>query len=557
MSLTDGEGSAPDVFRVSDVMNPNFARSWHEAVAVVQEVAAQLAPGASVPGPRDLLLDAAGAVKFGSGAPLQQHPVTSLGMILQRLLEGIDAPPALRDFAAENAKPSPSHATVVTFQSALAFYERPARASDLQALVSRLRENPPPPSPEGEFELLRERVVARAEAAPVTAKPQPRPGMNRQFLIAAAVILLAVVGALAVYARPKSAGTAGAATSLTGRVEQKVADTIAAGLTKLGVTAGTKVKPEATLAEAPEPAGRSGKAAARPHTAAAAKTGDRNPVTGPNAQASGQRAAGGNLAAAPGSGDLRVPGITDMWVAPFVEGPSIVELGGVVHVLERGPRRRAPAPEPSTVAARAQARGRHRLLRCGCQRDRDRRAGPADLAEAPVRGTHVDGGGEGVAVQARDAQRRAGALPRADCDYHSGKVLKSHFLQPLLRRDAPPLALRNQRTGRVVAVTVEPALDSASRKKGLLGRDGLPEGHALIIAPSGLVHTFGMRFAIDVLIVSRAGVVLKAAAAVPARRVVGAWRGFAVVEMRAGSLVGSGTSVGDGLSLCERTKVCF
>jgi uncharacterized membrane protein (UPF0127 family) len=111
------------------------------------------------------------------------------------------------------------------------------------------------------------------------------------------------------------------------------------------------------------------------------------------------------------------------------------------------------------------------------------------------------------------------------------------------------MSLRNERTGLVVAATLEPAFDSASRKRGLLGRDGLPENYALIIAPSNMVHTFFMRFPIDILFVSRAGVVLKAAANVPARRIVGAWRGFAVVEMRAGALAGSETRAGDALSL--------
>jgi uncharacterized protein len=111
------------------------------------------------------------------------------------------------------------------------------------------------------------------------------------------------------------------------------------------------------------------------------------------------------------------------------------------------------------------------------------------------------------------------------------------------------MSLRNERTGLVVAATLEPAFDSASRKRGLLGRDGLPENYALIIAPSNMVHTFFMRFPIDILFVSRAGVVLKAAPNVPARRIVGAWRGFAVVEMRAGALAGSETRAGDALSL--------
>jgi uncharacterized membrane protein (UPF0127 family) len=102
-----------------------------------------------------------------------------------------------------------------------------------------------------------------------------------------------------------------------------------------------------------------------------------------------------------------------------------------------------------------------------------------------------------------------------------------------------------------VAATLEPAFDSASRKRGLLGREGLPERHALIIAPCNMVHTFFMRFPIDILIVSRAGVVVRASANVPARRIVGAWRGFAVVELRAGSLAESETRAGDALALVD------
>ena len=50
---------------------------------------------------------------------------------------------------------------------------------------------------------------------------------------------------------------------------------------------------------------------------------------------------------------------------------------------------------------------------------------------------------------------------------------KPHFLQPLLKA-GPAAFLRNTRTGRPVATVVEAALDSASRKRGLLGRDSLP-----------------------------------------------------------------------------------
>ena len=98
---------------------------------------------------------------------------------------------------------------------------------------------------------------------------------------------------------------------------------------------------------------------------------------------------------------------------------------------------------------------------------------------------------------------------------------------------------------------MEGAFESASRKRGLLGRESLPPGHALIIAPSNLVHTFFMRFAIDIVFATRDGRVVKVRHSVPARRIVGALRGFAVIEMAAHELARSGTREGDALSVLE------
>ena len=126
---------------------------------------------------------------------------------------------------------------------------------------------------------------------------------------------------------------------------------------------------------------------------------------------------------------------------------------------------------------------------------------------------------------------------------------KPHFLQPLLRPAHTAAVLRNTRSGKAVATTLEAALDSASRNRGLLGRDSLPPGHALIIAPGSLVHTFAMRFSIDILFVARDGRVLKARSAVPARRIAGALGSFAVVELAAGELKLSDTQPGDILAV--------
>jgi uncharacterized protein len=125
-----------------------------------------------------------------------------------------------------------------------------------------------------------------------------------------------------------------------------------------------------------------------------------------------------------------------------------------------------------------------------------------------------------------------------------------HFLSPLLRQGGSALALTNTRHGRIVAQTLLTAFDSKSRKKGLLGRDSLQEGSALVIAPCQAIHTFSMRFAIDVLFVSKDGRVLKVRQAVPPRRIAVSLRAFAVVELPVGAIERSDTRSGDQLQVC-------
>ena len=116
-------------------------------------------------------------------------------------------------------------------------------------------------------------------------------------------------------------------------------------------------------------------------------------------------------------------------------------------------------------------------------------------------------------------------------------------------RPAVAVTLRNIRSGRPVATVIESALDSRSRKRGLLGRDRFPPGHALVIAPTNPVHTFSMRFNIDIVFANREGRVVKIRTDVPPRRITGALTGFAVIELAAGELQRSDTRVGDVLKL--------
>ncbi len=124
------------------------------------------------------------------------------------------------------------------------------------------------------------------------------------------------------------------------------------------------------------------------------------------------------------------------------------------------------------------------------------------------------------------------------------------LLTPLLDRPGAYL-LRNTRTGTIVARHLEIAGDSASRRRGLLGRDGLDEGHALVIAPCNSIHMFFMRFAIDVLFVARDGRVVKCAHDVRPWRISIAWRAYAAIECPAGTLKRTDTRPGDLVTLEE------
>lgn len=120
---------------------------------------------------------------------------------------------------------------------------------------------------------------------------------------------------------------------------------------------------------------------------------------------------------------------------------------------------------------------------------------------------------------------------------------------------APPgtsFELADAETGRVLVPVLEVATESATRKKGLLGREGLPEDVGLVIAPTNAVHTFFMRFSIDIVFVSRAGAVLKVCEAVPAWRMAVAWRGYAVVELAAGGAARAGLATGGQVQVRRR-----
>ena len=126
--------------------------------------------------------------------------------------------------------------------------------------------------------------------------------------------------------------------------------------------------------------------------------------------------------------------------------------------------------------------------------------------------------------------------------------MADHFLVPLLRARGST-RLVNVSQGIVLATALVPAFDSTSRKRGLLGRDGLPVDAALILAPCNAVHMFGMRFAIDVLFLDRRGSVIKRTIGLQRNRIAVSWRAFATIEFCAGHPGVARTQLGDTLAI--------
>ena len=105
-------------------------------------------------------------------------------------------------------------------------------------------------------------------------------------------------------------------------------------------------------------------------------------------------------------------------------------------------------------------------------------------------------------------------------------------------------------SGAVLASQVRRAASLKERLIGLLGSDGLPEGEALVLEPCSSIHTFFMRFPIDVAFLSPDGRVLKLYKALKPWRATRLYPSAAMaVELPAGTCERTGTREGDRLEL--------
>lgn len=89
------------------------------------------------------------------------------------------------------------------------------------------------------------------------------------------------------------------------------------------------------------------------------------------------------------------------------------------------------------------------------------------------------------------------------------------------------------------------------RTRGLLGCRALGEGEGLLISPCNGVHTFFMRFAIDVIFLNKGGAIVKIIHALKPFRFGMAPGAAAVLEVKAGEAHRIGMKPGDRLSWVE------
>ena len=129
------------------------------------------------------------------------------------------------------------------------------------------------------------------------------------------------------------------------------------------------------------------------------------------------------------------------------------------------------------------------------------------------------------------------------------------FLSPMLANSQAGLTIRNERNRRELANELIAAFDSKTRRTGLLKHETLADGTAMVIAPTNAIHTFFMRFAIDVAFVTREGRIVKACHALKPWRIAIAPGAFAVIELPPGTLARCNTVWGDTLSILPAEQV--
>ena len=109
------------------------------------------------------------------------------------------------------------------------------------------------------------------------------------------------------------------------------------------------------------------------------------------------------------------------------------------------------------------------------------------------------------------------------------------------------MLVRNVTKNTILAENTARATTSKQRKTGLLKHERLPKGEGLWIAPCEAVHSFWMKFPIDVLYLNKKKKVLKIRHHMAPWRLSACLRAHSVLELPAGMAAETQTQPGDEL----------
>ena len=117
------------------------------------------------------------------------------------------------------------------------------------------------------------------------------------------------------------------------------------------------------------------------------------------------------------------------------------------------------------------------------------------------------------------------------------------------QKESPDIRLRVSNLTRqtVLASSAELADRGEKRRKGLLGRSRLAPGEGLWILPCEAVHTFGMRFPIDLVYLDRNHHIKKVRSNVRPWRLSACLTAHSVLELASGTIRETKTRPGDRL----------
>jgi len=114
------------------------------------------------------------------------------------------------------------------------------------------------------------------------------------------------------------------------------------------------------------------------------------------------------------------------------------------------------------------------------------------------------------------------------------------------------IVVRNQTRNTVLADAAELADTSAKRRTGLLKHDRLDPGQGLWIVPCESVHSFFMKFAIDLVYLDKRHKVKKVRHRMVPWRLSMCLSAHSILELPAGTVKATGTQAGDQLEIQEQ-----